>query len=59
MWNKFICMLLGHEFMDVKEYYGTLSNGMKTFSLKRGKCERCGKEQEKESKPTKKNEYDE
>ncbi len=52
-------MLLGHEFMDVKEYYGTLSNGMKTFSLKRGKCERCGKEQEKESKPTKKNEYDE
>ena len=43
MWNRIVCFLLGHDFVETSEYYGTLDNGSKTYKLSVGNCCRCHK----------------
>ncbi len=43
MWNKIVCFLLGHDYVETTEYYGKLDNGAKTYKVNTGNCSRCHK----------------
>ncbi len=43
MWNKVVCFLMGHDFLETTEFYGKLDNGLATYKLVIGSCVRCDK----------------
>jgi hypothetical protein len=43
MIKKIICFLLGHEYKEIREFYGNLDNGKPLYKQSFGDCERCGK----------------
>ncbi len=50
MWNRIVCLLLGHDYVETIEYYGALDNGQKTYKVNMGNCVRCHKAPNKKKK---------
>jgi len=48
MWEKFVCLLLGHDYAQQSEYTGMKDNGLAGFEVTLGNCIRCKKAPKKE-----------
>ncbi len=41
--KRIICFLMGHEWKEIRTFFGKLDNGKPVYVQSFGDCERCGK----------------